>query len=97
MLAIQVFYRNTKPVEAGRIKAKQEANMSRTCDLCGKGPMVGYNVSHAVGYNVSHAHNKTKRRYLPNLQTVRIKEGGTVKKATVCTRCIRTGNFEKAV
>jgi ribosomal protein L28 len=34
---------------------------------------------------------------LPNLQTVRIKEGGTVKKATVCTRCIRTGNFEKAV
>ncbi len=63
--------------------------MSRTCDICGKGPM--------VGYNVSHAHNKTKRRYLPNLQTVRIKESGSVKKATVCTRCIRTGNFEKAV
>ena len=75
--------------QENRIKFNQEANMSRTCDLCGKGPM--------VGNNVSHAHNKTKRRYLPNLQTVRIKEGGTVKKATVCTRCIRTGNFEKAV
>jgi large subunit ribosomal protein L28 len=50
-----------------------------------------------VGYNVSHAHNKTKRRYLPNLQTVRIKDGARVKKATVCTRCIRTGNYEKAV
>jgi len=78
-----------KSLEAGQTKINKEANMSRTCDLCGKGPM--------VGNNVSHAHNKTKRRYLPNLQTVRIKEGGTVKKATVCTRCIRTGNFEKAV
>lgn len=74
---------------AGWTKDIQEVNMSRTCDICGKGPM--------VGYNVSHAHNKTKRRYLPNLQTVRIKEGGSVRKATVCTRCIRTGNFEKAV
>ena len=50
-----------------------------------------------VGNNVSHAHNKTKRRFLPNLQNVRIRENGNVKKATICTRCIRTGNFEKAV
>ena len=63
--------------------------MSRTCDICGKKPM--------VGYNVSHAHNKTKRRYLPNLQKVRIRENGNVRRATVCTRCIRTANFEKAV
>src|SRR5210317_1465973 len=67
----------------------REVTMSRVCDICGKGPM--------VGYNVSHAHNKTKRRFLPNLQPVRIRENGKVKKATVCTRCIRTGNFEKAV
>jgi len=38
--------------------------MSRRCKLTGKGPM--------VGNNVSHAHNKTKRRQLPNLQTKRI-------------------------
>ena len=63
--------------------------MSRTCDLCGKSP--------TVGYNVSHANNKTKRRFLPNLQTIRIREDGRVRKASVCTRCIRTGNFEKAV
>jgi len=63
--------------------------MARTCDICGKKP--------TVGYNVSHAHNKTKRRFLPNLQTVRIKENGSVRKATVCTRCIRTAKFEKAV
>ena len=36
--------------------------MSRVCELTGKGPM--------VGNNVSHAHNKTKRRFLPNLQDV---------------------------
>lgn len=64
--------------------------MSRTCEICGKKPM--------VGNNVSHANNKTRRRFLPNLQTVRIRESnGMVRKATVCTRCIRTGNFEKAV
>ncbi|UCF29922.1 MAG: 50S ribosomal protein L28 [bacterium] len=64
--------------------------MSRTCEICGKKPM--------VGYNISHANNKTKRRFLPNLQKVRIREeNGTVRRATVCTRCIRTANFEKAV
>ena len=36
--------------------------MSRMCEICGKGP--------AVGNNVSHANNKTKRVFLPNLQNV---------------------------
>ena len=34
--------------------------MSRVCQITGKGPI--------VGNHVSHANNKTKRRYLPNLQ-----------------------------
>ncbi len=34
--------------------------MSRVCQVTGKGPM--------VGNNVSHANNRTKRRFLPNLQ-----------------------------
>ena len=34
--------------------------MARVCQVTGKHPM--------VGHNVSHANNKTKRRYLPNLQ-----------------------------
>ncbi len=38
--------------------------MSRRCQLTGKGPM--------TGNNVSHAHNRTKRRFLPNLQKKRI-------------------------
>ena len=36
--------------------------MSRICELTGKGRQ--------IGHNVSHANNKTKRRYLPNLQNV---------------------------
>jgi len=36
--------------------------MARRCELTGKSPM--------VGHNVSHANNKTKRRFLPNLAEV---------------------------
>ncbi len=38
--------------------------MARKCEVTGKRPL--------VGYNVSHAHNKTKKRQLPNLQKKRI-------------------------
>jgi large subunit ribosomal protein L28 len=38
--------------------------MSRRCELTGVGPL--------TGNNVSHAHNKTRRRFLPNLQKKRI-------------------------
>ena len=38
--------------------------MSRVCQVTGKRPM--------SGNNVSHAHNKTRRRFLPNLHTKRI-------------------------
>lgn len=63
--------------------------MARVCYLCGKGP--------ATGNNVSHAHNKTRRRWLPNLQTVRIPdEAGGRRKVRVCTRCISAGKVRKA-
>jgi len=62
--------------------------MARHCEICGK---VG-----AVGSNISHAHNVTKRRWEPNLQRVRAKVAGEVKKLWVCTRCIRSGKVEKA-
>lgn len=38
----------------------RSVQMARVCDVTGKKPM--------VGNNVSHANNKTKRRFLPNLQ-----------------------------
>lgn len=63
--------------------------MSKVCSVCGKGPQ--------VGYNVSHAHNRTKRRWLPNLQTIRANIDGIKKRIKVCTACIRTGRVVKAV
>ncbi|MDL2122686.1 MAG: 50S ribosomal protein L28 [Deltaproteobacteria bacterium] len=57
--------------------------MSRMCEICGKKPL--------VGNNVSHAHNKTKRRFKPNLQRVRAVYKGRVKRMVVCTSCIRSG------
>ena len=63
-------------------------NQMRTCEICGKRP--------SVGNNVSHANNKTKRRWQPNLQEVRAAAGGGVKRILVCTRCIRSGRVTKA-
>jgi large subunit ribosomal protein L28 len=48
-----------------------------------------------VGNNVSHANNKTRRRWLPNLQDVRAKMNGSVRRIRVCTRCLRSGKVEK--
>ena len=61
--------------------------MARKCTICGKGP--------SVGNNVSHANNKTRRRWLPNLQQVRARLNGTVRRIRVCTRCLRSGKVEK--
>ncbi|MBW1759064.1 MAG: 50S ribosomal protein L28 [Deltaproteobacteria bacterium] len=62
--------------------------MSRMCEICRKKPM--------VGNNVSHAHNVTKRRFNPNLQSVRAVYKGRVKKMMVCTSCIKSGLVVKA-
>lgn len=64
--------------------------MSRVCEVCGKKP--------SVGNNVSHANNKTKSVWRPNLQSLRCvdKKTGAVKRMKVCTRCIRSGLVKKA-
>jgi large subunit ribosomal protein L28 len=63
--------------------------MARFCYVCNKGPR--------TGNNVSHANNRTKRRWLPNLQRVRIvDEKGENRHVRVCTRCISAGKIRKA-
>ncbi len=63
--------------------------MARVCYMCGKGP--------ATGNNVSHAHNKTRRRWLPNLQPVKIRlDDGSNRRVRVCTNCIKSGRVKKA-
>jgi large subunit ribosomal protein L28 len=50
-----------------------------------------------MGNNVSHANNKSRRRWLPNLQTVKIiDETGRRRRVRVCTRCISAGKIQKA-
>ena len=75
--------------------------MSKICELCGKAPSTGYALERrglakkkgGVGQKIT---GKTKRRFLPNLQRVRVRKGGTVRHALVCTKCIRSGRIEKA-
>jgi len=64
--------------------------MSKVCEICGKGP--------ATGNNVSHAHNKTRKRWLPNLQKVHVeKSNGNKISKKVCTSCIRSGKLATSV
>jgi large subunit ribosomal protein L28 len=63
--------------------------MARVCEICGKGPR--------FGHNISHAHNLTRAVWLPNLQKVRARLGATVRRVRICTRCLRSGRVQKAV
>jgi large subunit ribosomal protein L28 len=63
--------------------------MSRRCDICGKGPW--------TGLQVSHSNRRTKRRWLPNLQKVRAIVNGRVVTLKVCTRCLKAGKVVRAV
>jgi large subunit ribosomal protein L28 len=62
--------------------------MAKMCDICGKKPV--------SGNNISHAHNRTRRRWEPNLQSVRAKVDGRTKRLTVCTQCIKSNKVLKA-
>ena len=62
--------------------------MAKCCDICGKGP--------AFGRNVSHAHNVTPRRFQANIQRVKAVINGGVRRIRVCTRCLRSNRVVKA-
>jgi large subunit ribosomal protein L28 len=62
--------------------------MSRVCQITGKRPM--------TGNNVSHANNKTRRTWKPNLQVARIVIDGKITKIKVCTRCLHAGKIQRA-
>lgn len=74
--------------------------MARRCEVCGKGPHSGFQYTRrglakkkgGVGRKVT---GKTKRVFAPNLQTVKIKVNGTVKRIKVCAKCLRSGKVTK--
>lgn len=77
--------------------------MAMKCEVCGKGPQVGNQVETrgkakylgGVGTKIT---GITRRRFNPNLQTVKaaMPDGGN-KRVRVCTQCIRSGRIRKAV
>ena len=63
--------------------------MSKVCEVCGKHP--------AAGRNVSPSHRVTNRVFRPNIQKVTIKDAkGHVRKANVCTSCLKAGKVTRA-
>jgi len=62
--------------------------MPKVCYVCAKGP--------AFGNSRSHSMVATRRRFNPNLQKVRIVQGGTPSREWVCTRCLKAGKVTKA-
>jgi large subunit ribosomal protein L28 len=52
------------------------------CDLCGKSPR--------FGNNVSHSKQRTNRRWMPNIHPATITIGGQARRLHLCTRCLRT-------
>ena len=62
--------------------------MAQVCEICGKGPQ--------FGNNISHAHNITRRRWSVNLREVKAKVGGGARRMRVGTSCIKSGKVVKA-
>jgi len=62
--------------------------MAKVCEICGKRPL--------FGHNMSHAHNLTKRRWSPNLQRVSVVIDGKRKKIRACASCLKSGKVQKA-
>jgi large subunit ribosomal protein L28 len=81
---------NPAAAEPGSTKQQslERSQMAQVCDICGKGPQ--------FGNNISHAHNVTRRRWNVNLQAVKALVNGAAKRIRVCTSCIKAGKIAKA-
>jgi large subunit ribosomal protein L28 len=62
-------------------------SVAAVCDVCGKKP--------GFGMAVSHSHRRTRRRWNPNIQSVRTATGGRGKKKNVCTSCLKAGKVNR--
>lgn len=75
--------------------------MSRKCEICGKGSSMGNTIvrhglpkrSGGIGL---HTTGITRRRFLPNVQKIRVIREGAPKRLRVCARCIKSGKIVKA-
>lgn len=63
--------------------------MGMFCDVCAKTAM--------SGNKVSHSERKSRRKWAPNVQRVRVMVGEAPKRQNVCTRCLRSGKVVRAL
>jgi len=75
--------------------------MARVCEICGKGAITGNRIirkglAKKKGGIGLHTTGITRRRFLPNLQKMRIRLKGTTRTALVCTSCLKAGKVAKA-
>ncbi len=63
--------------------------MSKKCEICGKGQ--------TSGNAVSHSNIHSRRKWNANIQSVKINDNGAVRKADVCTKCLKSGKVTRAV
>ena len=76
--------------------------MSRKCQFCGKRVQVGNSIARrglakpkgGIGLKTT---GVTKRRFKPNIQTVRAMVGGSTQRVRVCTKCIKSGKIAKPI
>ena len=74
--------------------------MPRVCEVCGKNTTFGHSITRrglakAKGGVGRKTTGISSRTFKPNLQTVKTKVNGTVKRVRVCTKCIRAGKVIK--
>ncbi|HEX2241598.1 MAG TPA: 50S ribosomal protein L28 [Actinomycetota bacterium] len=62
--------------------------MASVCDVCGKSP--------GFGNNISHSHRRTRRRWNPNIQKMRVMVKGAPKNLNVCTKCLKANKVARA-
>lgn len=61
--------------------------MAAVCEICDKRPQ--------FNYQVSFSHKRSKRRWNPNVQRIRIVHNGRVRRAMVCTSCMKAGKVQR--
>lgn len=63
--------------------------MASVCDICGKTP--------GFGNNISHSHRRTRRRWNANVHRMRVVVNGVPQRLNVCTKCLKANKIARAV
>ncbi|MFN2594581.1 MAG: 50S ribosomal protein L28 [Actinomycetota bacterium] len=62
--------------------------MASVCDICGKTP--------GFGNNISHSHRRTRRRFNANVHRMKVMVNGAPKRVHVCTKCLKANKVSRA-